>query len=610
MKNKILLLTICFFGSLCAALAQNDTILVDFGNVMSPSPWNNVGNPNTGSVDNLLNSYGAQTGISIAVVDSFNNINLDGTQTPDPSLGIPNTASGDSFFGNVVLFGNQEQPTGAVEFSNLNVEAIYDFTIFCSRIATDNRETQFLIEGATSDVAYLDAASNTDMVANLSSMPTAEGTIKITASPGPNNNNSFSFYYLGAIIMTYPEDTTITAQLEVFHPNGGEFWQVGREVEIKWQNTTQASADLEYSTDNGNSWNLIETVPGIQTTYTWTVADMPSTESLVRVSAGNLSDQSDEVFEISADQATCPIVVIGSSTSAGTGASVPDSSYVNKFRNEIYQNDTRYPIFNLAQGGYTTYHLLPTGTTIPGGININIDTQRNVTAALSYDPAAIIINLPSNDAANNFSVEDQLENFDTMVQAAAAESVLTFVTTTQPRNFTNPNQIDIQEVLRDSILEIYGDYAIDFWNGVADENGFILPELDAGDGIHLNDAGHEILFQRVMAKDLDTLCNNVTVSTGDLFLNEIPMNVYPNPFNEAISIGFNAKSGGTMEVSFYDLQGKNVQTLTRGFAGGAQVVVINPGLNQNDATRIFLMRVRVQDGNQIFHQTFPVLKSR
>lgn len=329
MKNKCTMLLLFLLGAATSAFAQNDTIKVDFGNITSPSPWNNVGNPNDAQIDNLLNSYGAQTDISIAVVDSFNNINVNGTQMPNPALGFPSTATGDSFFGNTPPFGGQVQPTGAIQFSNLNLDSEYSFNIFCSRDTPENRETQFDIEGLTTDVAFLNAGNNADMVATLAVFPAADGTITITCSAGSNNVNSSSFYYLGAVLMIYPEDTTIEPVVALGQPDGGEFWQAGKAVDIKWFNTTQNPALLEYSIDDGASWIVIESdLPFIQTVYNWTVPDNPAEACLVRVTAGGLEDQSETNFTISSDGATCPIVVIGSSTAAGTGASQPNSSWV------------------------------------------------------------------------------------------------------------------------------------------------------------------------------------------------------------------------------------------------------------------------------------------
>src|SRR6476469_6554639 len=80
------------------------------------------------------------------------------------------------------------------------------------------------------------------------------------------------------------------------------------------------------------------------------------------------------------------LVVLGSSTAAGTGASVPDSAWVNRLQAEYAKNrndnqDTT--IINLAVGGYVTYKVMPNDYVTPAG-KPAADTARNVTKALSY----------------------------------------------------------------------------------------------------------------------------------------------------------------------------------------------------------------------------------
>lgn len=194
---------------------------------------------------------------------------------------------------------------------------------------------------------------------------------------------------------------------------------------------------------------------------------------------------------------TCLTVVLGSSTAEGTGPASPDSAWVNRYRAALVQANPRVSVVNLAKGGYTTYHVLPTGS--PGAPNagITVDTARNVTKALSLNPCTIIVNLPSNDAANQFSAAEQLANFSQIAETAQKAGVEVWICTPQPRNFSDPAQIQIQREVVDSIFATYGDHAIDFWNGLADEKGHIRKEYDSGDGIHLNNAGHRLLFERV-----------------------------------------------------------------------------------------------------------------
>lgn len=601
MKNHRVVFILLFLSCSFIGFAQNDLILVDFGNTPSPAPWNNLSNPKDGQIDQLTNSYGILTDISLTVTDSFSYINTNGTQMPNPDLGILSSASEDSFFGNAVTFSNDLQPTAAIQFSNLDIAKEYTLTIFSSRVANDNRETQYELSGLINDTAYLDVADNIDSVVVFSTFPAIDGTIEIKATTGPNNNNAFGFYYLGALKIEYPADSIPTPSINLTQPKGGEYWQVDKMVNIKWESTISDASTLEYSIDNGATWEEIAQVAALQKVYEWVVPNMPSNQCLVRISSDTLSDTSDAVFEISSDTTSCPIVVIGSSTAAGTGASTPDSAWVNRYRTAIYERDTRYPVINLAQGGYTTYHLLPTGNPLAGNVGITIDTERNITKALSFNPSGVIINLPSNDAANFFSVSDQLTNFELMVDEAVQQGVTTWVCTTQPRNFSDLTQIQIQEEARDSILSIYGNKAIDFWNGLADADGFILPEVNSGDGVHLNNDGHRILFERVYNKSLpDTLCGFLSVGVDDLKLNtELDIKVFPNPFSTSFQVRLNHEGQQFDEVEFllFDLLGRKVYERKSVVIGsGVTSFVVEPQLLHGVTSQLFFLKVRIYDG--------------
>ena len=539
--------------------APLDTVLVDFGGTnTTPPPYNNITDPSAGVVADLTNTSGFFTGYSIAVVDSFNNVNADGTVSPEEGLDLAPTATGDSFFGNTSEFGGQIQPTGAVALDKLDPQVTYTVELFASRTTDEFRQTQYIVEGTTTDTLYLNVSSNRSTTVSTRVQPDGEGRILITASSGPNNQNNLGFYYLGVLRLIYPNMSPAgETSLTLTDPNGGEFWQAGKTTDITWVARNLRSVGLEYSTDNGTNWTVIDTVPAIDGTYPWTLPTVDTDAALVRITSDSLQDTSDDTFTISTDTTTCTIVVIGSSTAAGTGASMPDSSWVGRYVDYL-SDDTRYEVVNLALGGYNTYRLLPTGSVIPPGVNMTPDVERNVTAALTYDPFAIIVNLPSNDAAEGYGVDEQLANFATIVSTATAEGVMVYVSTTQPRNFTDAGRLQLQMEVRDSILNIYGDKAVDFWTGTATETGFIIDSLDSGDGIHLNDAGHRLLFERVRELGLDTMdCS------GPNALREMPKRVtglvkaYPNPAVQGfLMLNFGDALPGTADVQIVDMLGR------------------------------------------------------
>ena len=545
------------------AEAMLDTVLVDFGasNTTTPPPYNNVTDPNAGRVDDLTNTSGFYTGYAIAVVDSFNNINTNGTQSPAETLDLAASATGDSFFGNTGDFGGQSQPTGAVELTGLDPEVTYTVELFASRETGELRETQYVVDGADSETVYLNISSNEDRTVLVDMQPNDEGTLRITASSGPNNQNSDLFYYLGVLRLIYPDmDPAGQISLDLTNPTGGEFFQAGKNADITWTSRNLGAVGLEYSVDNGTNWTVIDTVPAIDGMYRWTVPNEDTDEALVRITSDTLLSTSDSTFTISTmDTTTCTIVILGSSTAEGiAGTSTVDSSWVERYR-EYLSDDTRYEIVNLARGGYNTFRILPNGAEIPDSVTNQLpDLNRNVTAALTYDPFAIIINMPSNDAAAGFGVQQQLDNFETVVEAATEEGVMVYVATTQPRNFTDPAQVQIQREVRDSIFQIYGDRAIDFWTGIAADNGFIIDSLNSGDGIHLNDDGHRILYERVVGLLLDTVDCSGPTAVRDLTRRVSGLiRAYPNPAeNGFLMLNFGDDLRGTADVQIVDVLGR------------------------------------------------------
>ena len=192
------------------------------------------------------------------------------------------------------------------------------------------------------------------------------------------------------------------------------------------------------------------------------------------------------------------IVVLGSSTAFGVGPTSKDSSWVNRYKRYAKKINPKISIHNLAIGGYTTYRILPNNFTSPP-LRPTPSVGHNITKALEFKPTAIIINLPSNDAGRGYSIAEQIANYKTIIEKADAEYVPLWVATTQPCNYDSLTRTVLME-MRDSTYSIWGDHAIDFWNGIADSVGRIDPKFDSGDGVHLNNAGHRILFNRVVDK--------------------------------------------------------------------------------------------------------------
>jgi lysophospholipase L1-like esterase len=191
------------------------------------------------------------------------------------------------------------------------------------------------------------------------------------------------------------------------------------------------------------------------------------------------------------------IVVLGSSTAAGAGASSSDSAWVNRYRAYVQSINPNNEVINLAVGGFSSYQIMPTGYVPPSG-RPDVDTTHNISRALTYMPDAIIINLPSNDVASGYSLLEQLHNLDTIIGIATAANIPLWISTTQPRNMSIA-YMQLQEDMKDSMYVHYSPYVIDFWTGAALPDNSLNPFYDSGDGVHQNDAGHRLMCDRVIS---------------------------------------------------------------------------------------------------------------
>ena len=97
----------------------------------------------------------------------------------------------------------------------------------------------------------------------------------------------------------------------------------------------------------------------------------------------------------------------------------------------------------------------------------------------------------------------------------------------------------------------FGNTVIDFWTGfpVANKNG-MLPQYDAGDGIHMNDAAHQILFDRVIGKDIHTTIKNSVLSVSDISTASKDISVYPNPVKDDFFVSLKTVNQNHFRLKF------------------------------------------------------------
>lgn len=195
------------------------------------------------------------------------------------------------------------------------------------------------------------------------------------------------------------------------------------------------------------------------------------------------------------------IAVIGSSTAAGMGATPIDSSWVNLTKAYYRQLGLIDTIYNRAVSASTTYDGMPTGFTPPSGRPAP-ESAYNITRAMSYNPDIVIIAYASNDVADGYTIRETMANLRALYRIVIDAGKIAYVATTQPRSLGTAQQELLKEE-RDSVLMEFPVFSLNFYDPVVAADSLNINPLYAyGDGIHLNNAGHQVLFQVVKNTDI------------------------------------------------------------------------------------------------------------
>ena len=126
----------------------------------------------------------------------------------------------------------------------------------------------------------------------IPNIPTASALIRISdASNSATNDASNSSFTIAP-----------PPSVSLLSPNGGEIWFGNYNNQITWISTSVDNVRIEYSSDNGLNWLLIEaSVRAAQDNYVWATPDIDVDQALVRVSDATdraTSDQCDTPFKI------------------------------------------------------------------------------------------------------------------------------------------------------------------------------------------------------------------------------------------------------------------------------------------------------------------------
>ena len=205
------------------------------------------------------------------------------------------------------------------------------------------------------------------------------------------------------------------------------------------------------------------------------------------------------------------LTVIGSSTAAGEGVSSSAKGWVALLARSL--DDAVVPTFNssnLAVGGYTTVELLP-GSKADGSID----------DAISGRPNLILVSLAgSNDLSAGTSQSTFLSRLTSVRDTAQAAGVPVFFVSTAPKDLSDSERRELRDWATAMSTTFatcwvperatpYGPCFIDIFAPLANASLGIASTYGAGDGIHLNDAGHARIFEIADAIVKPYVCSRV-----------------------------------------------------------------------------------------------------
>jgi lysophospholipase L1-like esterase len=188
-------------------------------------------------------------------------------------------------------------------------------------------------------------------------------------------------------------------------------------------------------------------------------------------------------------------VVLGSSTAAGVGAT-EGRSWAARLATTLAARGLR--VDNRARSGANTYQALPADAARPAGRPAT-DPQQDVARALETAPRVLVLAFPSNDAMLGYPAAETVANLRLMRDAARRRGVGVLVLSSQPRDDAGSGARAAMAAADTALAAELGACFVDVRAALSAADGRIAPAYAAGDGIHLNDAGHALIHTQLWA---------------------------------------------------------------------------------------------------------------
>ena len=286
------------------------------------------------------------------------------------------------------------------------------------------------------------------------------------------------------------------------------------------------------------------------------------------------------------------IVILGSSTAEGDKAT--DG---NAWRERLYtflsQNLSSFSLNRKTFRGHTSYHKMPSDY-IPPPDRPYPHTYQNITASLDLQPDIILVNLPSNDVALYYELQETITNFKVIKNEAENQGVKIFFTTTQPRNFSD---FERRKALQDKakvIQDTFGTQAINIYDPMVNYADLRMKDEYNADDIHPNDEGHRVIFELILQHiDFLLLKDTVGISVSNLPL----FAEFTDNMDGTASLTFNPGFGdaGVYEINVIAFDNDSNQSSTN------FLLQVNTPIIKNVDQNAFEAEVKIDENGTIFY---------
>ncbi|MFA6570469.1 MAG: VWA domain-containing protein, partial [Bacteroidota bacterium] len=191
---------------------------------------------------------------------------------------------------NISIIASYQTPISSIAFLDCRPAGVF----FKNKPIGVRVDTNIIITAKNADFNVTNiTSSDLNFEINPKSFNLAKGqsqTVKLSYTP-PDSNRYFSSFIMEnnlcqkkyVAVGGFVKNTTSKPTLKITHPNGGEIFAVGSDTLITWEGVLPSDkVKLEFSSDNGNSWNLItDTASGLK--YFWkNIPKSASNQCLVR----------------------------------------------------------------------------------------------------------------------------------------------------------------------------------------------------------------------------------------------------------------------------------------------------------------------------------------